>query len=150
MKLETLATTALLSTICLAAPVKAENPAHVRQLLETKQCAGCNLAGADLREAHLIGADLRDANLKKANLTGANLEGADLTGANLKEAKFVQVLASDASLKDTNLTGVSFSGTKLYSAELDGAILVGTDFRGAKLGCVENLAEDRKLLGCKK
>lgn len=85
MKLEILATTALLSTICLAAPVKAKNPVHVRQLLEIKQCAGCNLAGADLSGTHLIGADLRDANLKAANLTGANLEGADLTGANLKK-----------------------------------------------------------------
>ena len=38
MKLQILATTAIISAICLVAPVKAENPAHVRQLLETKQC----------------------------------------------------------------------------------------------------------------
>ena len=106
MKLEILATTALLSTICLVAPVKAENPAHVRQLIETGECAGCDLAMADLSQAHLIGADLRNANLKGANLTAANLEGADLTGANLKGANLTKVFASDASLNDTNLTGV--------------------------------------------
>jgi hypothetical protein len=47
MKLEILAATALVSTICLAAPVKAENPAHVRQLLETGECAGCDLTRAN-------------------------------------------------------------------------------------------------------
>ncbi len=79
MKLEILATTVLLSTICLAAPAKAANPAQVKQLMQTGQCAGCDLQGANLRGAHLIGADLRDANLKGANLESANLEGADLT-----------------------------------------------------------------------
>ena len=49
---------------------------QVNQLLETGKCPSCNLAGADLREAHLIGADLRNASLEGANLTGANLEGA--------------------------------------------------------------------------
>jgi len=68
----------------LSSPVKAENPAYVRQLLET----GNVPVWFDKGEpgAHLIGADLRDANLKDANLTAANLEGADLAGANLKGA----------------------------------------------------------------
>ena len=69
----------LLSTISLATPVavKAENPAQVRQLLETGECFGCDLRGANLKGAHLIGADLRNADLTGANLKNANLEGAD-------------------------------------------------------------------------
>ncbi|NJL50058.1 MAG: pentapeptide repeat-containing protein, partial [Leptolyngbyaceae cyanobacterium SM2_5_2] len=61
-------------------PVRAENPAHVQQLLETNLCAGCDLSGANLSQAHLIGADLRNADLSGAILVEANLEGADLTG----------------------------------------------------------------------
>ena len=133
MKLEILATTAILSTMCLATPVKAENPAHVRQLLETGECAACDLTKANLRGAHLIGADLRNADLTGADLKTANLEGADLTGANLKGANLTKVLASDASLNYANLTGVNFAGAKLYSTEMKGATLADNNFSGAKL-----------------
>jgi len=60
MKLEILAATALVSTY--AAPVKAENP-HVRRLLETRECAGCDLTKANLGGAHLVVLTW-DANLK--------------------------------------------------------------------------------------
>ena len=82
--------------VTLSAPVRAENPKHVEQLLGTKQCPGCNLLNANLRGlnlsdaklrgARLIDADLRGANLRKANLSGADLFRADLRGANLSGA----------------------------------------------------------------
>ncbi|MGC8715241.1 MAG: pentapeptide repeat-containing protein, partial [Leptodesmis sp.] len=84
MKAIVLPIIATLAALSLPLVAKAENPAHVKQLLETGACAGCDLVGANLQAAHLIGADLRNANLEGANLTYANLEGADLTGANLK------------------------------------------------------------------
>lgn len=64
---------------------------QVNQLLETKQCPGCNLRGANLEKANLgganlAGADLADANLRGANLGGANLENANLASANLQGA----------------------------------------------------------------
>ncbi len=75
-----------LASLLLINPVGAENPQQVQQLLNTRECPGCDLRGADLRGAHLIGADLRKANLQGANLEEANLEGADLTDANLEGA----------------------------------------------------------------
>jgi len=76
--------------------VHAQNPDHVKQLLETRNCAGCdlqnaqivranlnnaNLTGANLSGAFLYGTTLHNAALKNANFDGANLEGADLRGA---------------------------------------------------------------------
>jgi len=82
MKLEILAATALVSTLCLAARLKLKtscqtavrNPGMCWVWFDKGEPWWCSLSGADLR----------DANLKDANLTAANLEGADLTGANLK------------------------------------------------------------------
>jgi len=70
----------------------ASDPAHVKQLIDTRSCANCdlseaNLAGFTLAKTDLSGANLRQANLYKATLTGANLTGADLTGANLSGAQ---------------------------------------------------------------
>jgi uncharacterized protein YjbI with pentapeptide repeats len=73
MKLHYLAALTLLALTVAAKPVRAENPAHVKQLLETNLCARCDLEGANLRGAHMIGADLRDADLRGAILVGANL-----------------------------------------------------------------------------
>jgi uncharacterized protein YjbI with pentapeptide repeats len=70
MKLRYLAALTLLALMIAAKPVKAENPAHVKQLLETNLCARCDLRGANLHDAHIIGADLRDADLRGANLEG--------------------------------------------------------------------------------
>ncbi|MBD1943465.1 pentapeptide repeat-containing protein, partial [Coleofasciculus sp. FACHB-712] len=99
MKLKFLAAAAILLPLGLVAPVRAENPAHVRRLIETKQCQNCDLKGANLVSAHLTGADLRGANLQGANLANANLEGADLTQANLEKANLTGVFANSADLQ---------------------------------------------------
>jgi uncharacterized protein YjbI with pentapeptide repeats len=85
-------------------PLGADNPDHVRQLRETRECRGCNLAFAsldgvnvelgDLREADLQGASLYRANLRGADLTGALLTDADLTGADLRDAKGADLAAA--------------------------------------------------------
>ena len=108
---------------CAAAPLGSPRPeaqANFQQLLKTKSCPGCDLAGAtmtrlDLRGANLEGAnlagaklflaDLSDANLKNANLQGASLGGADLAGADLRGA---------------NLTGAVLEGAFLETAKIDG------------------------------
>ena len=64
MKRTLLVTFAFLTPLLWAHPVQAADPDHVQQLLATNTCGGCDLAGADLRQAHLIGADLRNANLE--------------------------------------------------------------------------------------
>jgi uncharacterized protein YjbI with pentapeptide repeats len=106
---------------------------QVQKLLETGACYGCNLAGADLQNAHLIGADLRNANLEGANLTGANLEGADLMGANLRGTNLTQVLLSNADLRYTNMAGSNLERSIAYNADTRGAILTNINLANATI-----------------
>jgi len=71
------ATALLVASLTLTNPAQAANPEHIKQLLETKQCKGCDLTNAHLRGASLEG----------ANLAGANLENVYLYKANLVNAK---------------------------------------------------------------
>ncbi len=105
----------------------------VRQLLETGKCPSCNLAGADLRNAHLIGADLRNASLEGANLTGANLEGADLTGATLKTANLTEVRFTNADLRYSDMTDANLERSIAYNADTRGAILVNLNLADAQI-----------------
>ena len=79
----------------------------VKQLLDTKECVRCNLAGANLSGAKLAGANLEGANLQGANLEGANLEGAYLVGANLDKATLSKINLSHANLTLSSLQGRS-------------------------------------------
>ncbi len=123
MKLQFLAGATFLTTVSLANPVKAVNSEHTRQLLSTRQCAGCNLSNAGLVMANLVGADLRGADLTRANLSRANLTGADLSGANL----------TGASLFGANLTGANLSGANLNATDLRDAFLEQANLVGASL-----------------
>ena len=118
----------------------AQNPVHVKQLIETGACAGCDLRGADLSKRHLIGADLRNADLSGANLAYTNLEGADLKGANLKEANLQGAFLNSAELEDANLTLANLTGANLVQARLEGTNLIGADLNGASF-LVQSLEE---------
>lgn len=133
MNLKILVAVALLIPLGITAPASAENPAHVKQLLETGLCQGCDLQGANLRAAHLIGADLRDANLRGAILENANLEGADLTGASLEGANLKGAFLNSAALTATNLTNAVLTDANLISADLVSANLTATNLQGANL-----------------
>ncbi|MFB2836500.1 pentapeptide repeat-containing protein [Floridanema evergladense] len=88
--------------LCLAVfPASAGNPEHLKQLINTNVCQGCDLSGVDLKNANLSGADLSGANLNGADLSGANLNGANLSNADLTNANLMGV-----NLKATNLTNV--------------------------------------------
>jgi len=107
----------LLISLGDAALVEAADPSHVRQLLETKECSGCdlsraNLSGASLSFAILVNANLMGANLKGANLSGANLTLANLSEADLRLANLNQAFLTSANLDQTNLTGASTNGTR--------------------------------------
>ncbi|WP_233424313.1 pentapeptide repeat-containing protein [Pseudanabaena biceps] len=86
------------------------DPNQIRQVLQTRECAGCNLSreklsfanlrGANLRNANLFSADLKLADLREANLIGAILDKADLRGADLTGADL-----TGAYMSETNLCG---------------------------------------------
>ncbi|PSB40350.1 pentapeptide repeat-containing protein [Chamaesiphon polymorphus] len=127
MKITTIATTILLLT-SLATTAKAENMSHLRQLLSTKSCPQCDLAGVGLVTNNLAGAKLERANLAGANLSQANLAGADLRGANLAGASF-----NGANLTGADLRGANLNGTDLRSAYLTNANVTGIDVSAAYL-----------------
>lgn len=51
------------------------------KLKETKECASCNLSGADLSGVDLSGVKLNRTNMSSVTLPGAHLRYATLTGA---------------------------------------------------------------------
>ncbi|MBV8883202.1 MAG: pentapeptide repeat-containing protein [Chroococcidiopsidaceae cyanobacterium CP_BM_RX_35] len=96
---------------------------NVRRLLDTKECVGCNLSGANLKTvnlqaANLAGANLQDADLEKANLQETNLQAANLQGADLGKA---------------NIAGANLQGANLFDADLEKANLIGAKIEGANL-----------------
>ncbi|MBD2087121.1 pentapeptide repeat-containing protein [Coleofasciculus sp. FACHB-542] len=124
---------------------------HLRQLLKTKQCRGCDLSGANLAGASLNGADLSEAKLIKANLKGtelrnaklnqANLAGVSLSSADLRGASLVEVQSSwsdcadfkDANLSQANLSKANLGCASLYNANLSSAELSSADLTGVDL-----------------
>ncbi len=125
-------------------------------LLETKECAGCNLTGTsltkidlsytNLAEAKLLAVNLQGSNLQGSNLQGSNLQGsnlqgsnlqgsdlrfADLTGANLRDANLVRAMLDAANLRDANLRRAN-----LFEANLGGTNLRNASLREANLSGV--------------
>lgn len=130
MKFLTIATTALLTTICIS-PALSENVEQTRQLMATKQCLACDLSGSGLVMANLSGANLNGANLSGANLSRANLSGADLSGANLSGASLYGANLSGTKMSGADLSGADLRDTYLVKANVTGAKVDGADFQGA-------------------
>jgi uncharacterized protein YjbI with pentapeptide repeats len=107
VKVKILATAAILAPLWLTTPVKAENPDHVKRLLETKQCQGCDLSGVNLTNANLEGVNLSGANLSDAVLVGANLTNANLQAANLTRANLTHAKLTNVYLDKANLIGAT-------------------------------------------
>jgi uncharacterized protein YjbI with pentapeptide repeats len=99
------------------------NHADIDTLMETKQCANCDLSEANLVGLIVVDRDLDGSNLSGADLTGADLSGTDASGVNLSGAK----------LAGAKLNGTDLSGSNLSGADLTGASIDGTNFDGAKL-----------------
>jgi uncharacterized protein YjbI with pentapeptide repeats len=109
--------------------VQAENPLHVRQLLTTKECPGCDLYEANLGPVNLRGANLSNANMYRANLRFADLREARLVGANLFRAD----------LRGADLTGADTFGVDFNEANLCNATM--PDGKKSTQGCPENPAK---------
>lgn len=131
MKPTLIATAALLTTLCLVPPAKAENSEHIKQLLATKQCENCDLGGAGLVMANLQRANLRGANLGGSNLSRANLSGADLSGANLSGASLYGANLSGAKLNGADLTRTDLRDSYLANIDLGSTNLNSTNLQGA-------------------
>ena len=127
---------AILSTITIATPSKAESLTDLTQLLNTKKCPQCDLSNSGLVQANLVGADLTEANLTGANLSQANLTGADLRGANLTGASL-----HGANLTGANLSEVNIAGTDLRNAYLANAKLTNVNLDLARVEGIKGVAD---------
>ena len=87
---------------------------NLQQLISTRSCRECDLAGLDL--------------------TRLNLSGVDVEGADLSHAKLSLTNLSNANLKNTKLNGAILGGTDLAGADLRGASLQDTSLDNAYLG----------------
>jgi hypothetical protein len=83
---------------------------------------GLNLAGANLRDAHMSG-----ANLTAVNLSGATLRNATLIGTVLRDADLYR-----ANLEHTMLKGADMRGVRLQGSNLSHAILYRTRLEGVR------------------
>ncbi|MGY6529218.1 MAG: pentapeptide repeat-containing protein [Cyanobacterium sp.] len=134
--------------------VKAENIAHLNQLLRTKQCQECdlseaglvmaNLSGANLVGANLVGANLSRANLMGADLSYANLTGASLHGANLTGVNLTGAILNQTDLRNARVMGATFENTNLNNAQIDGIVGISSNAFSAEQFFTWALAEDRQ------
>lgn len=119
-----------------------------QQLLDTRACPGCNLAGIDLsgtklKGVNLEGANLSGANLQEVNLKGANLKGANLYSARLSDAILIKADLENANLAEANLHWADLSKANLRNANMAGAYLVKayfyrSDLTGANMNGVRS------------
>ncbi|CDN11206.1 Pentapeptide repeat family protein [Richelia intracellularis] len=144
MKKQILAGLIALSSLGFYPTAQAANAHHVRQLLATKECEGCDLSGAGLVMADLSGANLRGANLTGANLSSSNLSGANLQGANLSGSSLFGVNLSGANLCEVNLTSSDLRSTYLVNAQFTNTNLNGANWEGA-VGIPLEVAKPEKL-----
>ena len=108
-----------------------EDPGAVRRL--ARNCPGCNLAGADLKELDLVKANLEGADLSRADLRYANLRRANLAGADLSAARLNHANLPGADLRKCNLRNADLQGANLLMADLTGADLTGANLTNAYL-----------------
>lgn len=101
----------LLALASIAAPAAAFDQADLDRLLETKNCPGCDLSGADLSGRNLAEADLSGANLRGANLENANLTNANLAGANLDNTNLFYAYLPGADVTDATFLGARYCDT---------------------------------------
>jgi uncharacterized protein YjbI with pentapeptide repeats len=118
-----LLSSALLTFVAISV-ARAENPDDRARLLQTRECAGCDLSDAKLTPTDLSGvsaptAIFRNAMMYRANLKDADLKGADLSNANLEGADLTNTKLTGANLDGANLsktTGANLTGTVTTSA----------------------------------
>ena len=101
----------------------------VRRL--ARNCPGCNLAGADLKEIDLVNANLEGADLSRADLRYSNLRRANLAGADLSSARLNYANLPGADMRGCNLRNADLSGANLLLADLTGADLTGAKLTNA-------------------
>ncbi|MGJ3247003.1 MAG: pentapeptide repeat-containing protein [Elainellaceae cyanobacterium] len=89
--------------------VWAENPDHVRQLLQTNTCENCDLSGVNLSNFDLEGANLQGANLQNSILSHSQMSRANLSSANLQGAILSAADLRGANLQNAQLTGMTIT-----------------------------------------
>ncbi|MBD1864774.1 MULTISPECIES: pentapeptide repeat-containing protein [Trichocoleus] len=112
----------LLALVTVPLPTQAASSAAIRAYDDVKSVVK-DFSGQDLAKAEFSNAKLVEANFSNANLQGAVFNGSIAKKANFHGADFSNGIAY---LSD-------FSGVDLSDAVLTSAMLLKTNFRGAKI-----------------
>ncbi|MGD9619648.1 MAG: pentapeptide repeat-containing protein [Mycolicibacterium sp.] len=99
--------------------------------VQTGDCSGQDLRGANLAGQTLIGVDFTGTNLRYANFGGAHLVDVSFSGADLRNAKIAATL-----LLDTDFTDADFRGVIFNDGYSQAPVLVGDGGGGDILGPV--------------
>ncbi|MBW4473469.1 MAG: pentapeptide repeat-containing protein [Stenomitos rutilans HA7619-LM2] len=162
MKLKLLLTTALLFACITGCSEDCKtdhqyNPDHLKRLLTTKECDGCDLWHADLTGIDLAKANLRNADLVGAKLYTTNLREADLSGAKFQVFRSgnsiynscsylkVEAYLARANLSRVKLARADLSGIDMGSTILDHAVLREAKMSGVRLDYAQLNSTDLKL-----
>jgi len=98
--------------------VEGSNARMNRAVMSSSNCEGANFAGGDFTQIQAVNARWNNIRLDEATMTGAKVIFSNLQNATLDRA---------------DLSNANFMFTNFDGASLRGAIVIGTDFRGAKL-----------------
>uniref|UniRef100_B8HYD6 Pentapeptide repeat protein n=1 Tax=Cyanothece sp. (strain PCC 7425 / ATCC 29141) TaxID=395961 RepID=B8HYD6_CYAP4 len=104
----------------------------IRSFAEVK-ALGKNLAGQNLEQVEFGDARLSGANLSGANLRGAVFNAAVLTGANLQGVNFSDGIGYLCDFSDADLENAVLDSAMLLKSEFKGAKINGADFSFALL-----------------
>ncbi|NJM20133.1 MAG: pentapeptide repeat-containing protein [Richelia sp. SM1_7_0] len=77
----------LIIYIWFAGEAIAEKTSHIKRLLLSRDCASCNLQGANLEKTYLVNANLRDANLTKCQSSTSKFDGSIFAKCKIKQNK---------------------------------------------------------------
>ena len=100
-------------------PAQDARAAGLARLVETKSCAGCDLAGLTFTDAM----KLRGVDLAGAKLASASFYRDDLTNANFSDADLTKAVLSFANLTNANFGGANLDGANLAGST--GANIIG-------------------------
>ena len=104
--------------------------------------AGCNLEGANFKEAQLDKVCFNFANLQQARFYGASLKQSEFLRASLKGATFMGAEMAEAHFWWANLTEAHFQGSSLHHAGFIFCDLDDTEFMGAEVPLARFLEKD--------
>jgi uncharacterized protein YjbI with pentapeptide repeats len=106
------------------------------QMINSRFVGGCDLNNTDFSGALVDKSCLRENQLNHANFSGTQLNETDLSGSSLHHANFSGAIGIRAQFMKSDLKNAKLTSLNLMEGSLYKAFLVGADFSGSNMYCV--------------